>query len=123
VKSHQDLLRDLREDNDLKQSDVAELIGTTQQQYSKYETGEIDMPIRALLTLADRYNVSTDFLLGRTDIREGVSGVNRRIGGHTAGSLISDVLSLDESGRAFVLEAISLQKIKREYKRMSRSHS
>lgn len=118
VKSYQELLRELREDNDLSQTTISELIGTTQQQYSKYETGESEIPIRALVILSDRYGVSTDYLLGRTDIREGMSGVNRKIGeSHTAGGLISDILSLDKSGLAFVLEAISLQKLKQDHTR------
>ena len=65
IKTIQELLRDLREDHDLKQSDVANLIGTTQQQYSKYETGESELPLRVLAILTNRYNVSADYLMGR----------------------------------------------------------
>ncbi|MBQ9894970.1 MAG: helix-turn-helix domain-containing protein [Ruminococcus sp.] len=60
-------LKDLREDMDLQQSDIAKLLKTTQPQYSRYETGERDLPIRHLVTLADYYNVSTDYILGRTN--------------------------------------------------------
>lgn len=60
-------LRDLREDNDLKQSDIASLLQTTQPQYSRYENGDREIPIRHLITLADFYQVSTDYILGRTD--------------------------------------------------------
>ena len=113
MKSHKEILRGLREDKDLKQSDIANLIGTTQQQYSKYETGESELPLRALETLAGYYNVSTDYILGRTDCREGVDGVNRKvIPKHTAGQVISDILSLSTAGRAAVIEYISLQKMK-----------
>ena len=59
-------LRDLREDRDLKQVELAELLGTTQQQYSKYEVGSQEIPLRHLVTLADFYNVSLDYLVGRT---------------------------------------------------------
>ena len=113
MKSIQELLRDLREDNDLKQSDVANLIGTSQQQYSNYETGESELPLHALGILADRYNVSADFLMGRTDCREGVTGQNKEVSaGRTAGGVISDILSLGADGRAAVLEYITLQKMK-----------
>lgn len=60
-------LRDLREDMDLQQSDIARLLKTTQPQYSRYETGERELPIRHLVTLADFYNVSADYILGRTN--------------------------------------------------------
>ena len=60
-------LRDLREDNDLKQKDIAKLLFITQQQYSLYEKGYRDIPTAALITLADFYKVSTDYILGRTD--------------------------------------------------------
>lgn len=58
-------LKDLREDEDLQQSDIAKLLDTTQPQYSRYETGERDLPVKHLVTLADFYNVSADYILGR----------------------------------------------------------
>lgn len=60
-------LRDLREDNDLTQSDIAKILGMSQTGYSKYETGENDIPTTILIKLADYYNTSTDYLLGRTN--------------------------------------------------------
>lgn len=60
-------LRDLREDNDLTQQQVAEYLGTSQTMYARYERGANELPIRHLAALADLYNVSTDFILGRTD--------------------------------------------------------
>lgn len=60
-------LRDLREDKDLQQADIAKLLHTTQPQYSRYETGERELPIRHLVTLADFYKVSADYILGRTN--------------------------------------------------------
>lgn len=60
-------LKDLREDMDLQQTDIARLLKTTQPQYSRYETGERELPIRHLVTLADFYNVSADYILGRTN--------------------------------------------------------
>lgn len=58
-------LKDLREDNDLTQSDVAKLLKTTQPQYSRYETGEREIPVRHLVTLAKFYKVSIDYILTR----------------------------------------------------------
>ncbi len=60
-------LKDLREDEDLQQSDIAKLLDTTQPQYSRYETGERDLPVKHLVKLADFYNVSADYILGRTN--------------------------------------------------------
>lgn len=58
-------LRDLREDRDLTQADIGRLLGTTQQQYYKYEKGIQEIPVHHLITLADFYRVSVDYLLGR----------------------------------------------------------
>ena len=58
-------LRDLREDKGLNQTKVADFLNMSQTGYSKYETGESDIPTQVLLKLADFYHVSTDYLLGR----------------------------------------------------------
>ena len=63
-------LKDLREDKDLTQNDVAKILNTTQQQYSKYEIGIRLIPIDKLNKLADFYKTSTDYILGRTNIRK-----------------------------------------------------
>ena len=60
-------IRDLREDRDLTQKQIAEILGMSQTGYSKYETGENDIPTQILIKLADFYGTSTDYLLGRTD--------------------------------------------------------
>lgn len=60
-------LKDLREDKDMKQVQIAELLGIQQTVYSRYERGAQNIPLEHLLFLADYYNVSTDFILGRTD--------------------------------------------------------
>lgn len=62
-------LKDLREDNDLMQKEVANIINTTQQQYSKYETGIRLIPIDKINILADYYETSIDYILGRTNIK------------------------------------------------------
>ena len=60
-------IRDLREDRDLNQTKIAEFLGMSQTGYSKYETGENDVPTAILLKLADYYDVSVDYILGRTN--------------------------------------------------------
>lgn len=60
-------LRDLREDRDLNQTAVAKYLGMSQTGYSKYETGENDIPTAILIKLARFYNTSIDYLLGETN--------------------------------------------------------
>ena len=62
-------LRDLREDADLTQKQVAKYLGMSQAGYSKYETGENDVPTQVLIALAKFYHTSVDYLLGLTDER------------------------------------------------------
>ena len=64
---YQNRLRDLREDKDLKQKDLAEMLKIHQTTYSDYELGRLNIPVATLHILADFYNVSTDYLLGRTN--------------------------------------------------------
>ena len=60
-------LKDLREDHDLVQKEVAALLGIDQRVYSNYETGKREIPTRFVVMLADRYNTTTDYILGRTN--------------------------------------------------------
>lgn len=62
-----DGFKDLREDHDLYQKDLAQYLQCTQVCYSNYETGKRDIPTEVLLRLADFYGTSVDYLLGRTD--------------------------------------------------------
>ena len=59
-------IRDLREDHDLNQTQVAKMLGMSQTGYSKYETGENDIPTAVLIKLARFYGTSIDYLLGET---------------------------------------------------------
>ena len=63
-------LRDLREDADLTQKDVGKILNTTQQQYAKYELGVQEIPTNHLITLADYYRVSLDYMVGRAEWSE-----------------------------------------------------
>ncbi len=60
-------LKDLREDNDLKQVEVAEYLNIKQNTYSQYENEKREIPISLLWKLADYYDTSVDYLIGRTD--------------------------------------------------------
>lgn len=63
-------LKDLREDKNLIQQDIANMLKITRQQYSLYETEKRTLPIDILDTLANFYETSTDYILGRTNIKE-----------------------------------------------------
>lgn len=68
MKNYYERMRDLREDRDLRQADMAEVLGLTNQQaYQRYEAGRALMPIHLLIKVAIYYNVSLDYLCGLTD--------------------------------------------------------
>ncbi len=60
-------LKDLRNDKDMRQEDVAKILGIRQTVYSRYERGVRTIPAEYLITLADFYNTSVDYILGRTN--------------------------------------------------------
>jgi transcriptional regulator with XRE-family HTH domain len=113
MKEVNEIIRGLREDKDLRQLDIAKIIGTTQQHYSRCEKGECDLQTRAVITLAKFYDVSTDYLLGKTACKQGVEALNQVVTGeYTTGQLLTEVLSLSETGRNAVIEYIELQRLK-----------
>lgn len=63
-------IKEIRKDRGYSQKDIAKVLHTTQQQYSRYELGIQILPVEKLIILADFYKTSTDYLLGRTDERE-----------------------------------------------------
>ena len=65
--TYQRRLRDLREDHDKTQQQIADILGTSQTMYARYERGANELPLRHLLVLADYYGVSVDYLLGRSE--------------------------------------------------------
>ena len=67
MNKYYNILKDLREDNDLKQKDVAERLEISQQYYSEYEKGNRELPIRHLISLCKFYKVSADYILGFTN--------------------------------------------------------
>ena len=60
-------IRDLREDNDKTQQEIADILGTSQTMYARYERGANELPIHHLITLCAYYRVSADYILGLTD--------------------------------------------------------
>lgn len=65
-------IRDLREDADLYQKHLAKILNCSQQTYSDYECGKADIPTDVLIALADYYDTTTDYILGRTNDRKGL---------------------------------------------------
>lgn len=63
-------LKDIREDNDLTQSEIAKILFTSQRQYSRWETGFSEIPVSILVLLANYYDVSLDWLTGRTNKKD-----------------------------------------------------
>jgi len=63
-------IKDLRENRDLSQTEMGKILGMSQTGYSKYETGENDVPTSILIKLADFHHTSVDYILGRTNTKE-----------------------------------------------------
>ncbi len=61
------IIKDLREDSDKSQAEIAKILGTSQTMYARYERGANELPIHHLLTLCDFYKVSADYILGRKE--------------------------------------------------------
>ena len=118
MKSVIDLFRELREDHDYSQSDIAAVLGISQQHYSKYETGEYELPLRHFITLAEHYAVSPDYLIGRCSYEEKkpleMIYVTRDC---SCEKLVQDILSLSEHGRQSVVEYVGLQKLRETQKK------
>lgn len=65
------IIRDLREDHDLTQQQIADLLGTSQTMYARYERGANEIPVRHIITLARFYNVTCDYILGESNNPKG----------------------------------------------------
>ena len=70
MKSYVEIIRDLREDSDKTQKEVADYLGTTQQVYSRYEKGENEIPGRHIISICKYYNVSADYILGLSENKQ-----------------------------------------------------
>ncbi len=89
-------LRDIREDNDLKQDSIAEKLGMTRQQYQLYESGKREIPFHSAIEFAELFGVSIDYIAGRTN--------NKRI---------NDVSGISEEERAMISKYRSLSSERR----------
>lgn len=69
-------IRDLREDSDKTQADLAEYLGTTAQHYGKYENGNAEIPFERAILLAKYYNVSLDYIAGLTNNKRGLASID-----------------------------------------------
>lgn len=98
-------LRDLKEDKDLKQSNVAKIIKVSENQYGRYERGENDIPLEKALILADFYNVSLDYLAGRTNDKK---GFNKSDLPNSEIELLKKYRSLSKERQIRVLERIDM---------------
>lgn len=118
MKSVIELLRELRADHDLSQTEIATVLGISQQHYSKYENEEYELPIRHFIKLAEYYGVSADYLIGRCELNARkpleLVYVTRE---YTCEELLKDTLSLDENGRQAVVDYVALQKLKESSKK------
>lgn len=72
-------IKELREDHDLSQEKLADILNVSQTGYSKYEIGKRDIPTQILIALADFYGTSVDYLLGRTKERASVEELCKRL--------------------------------------------
>jgi len=103
----------MREDHDHTQIEIATLLGTSQQYYSKYETGKYELPSHMYAILADHYDVSVDYLMGRIDAHEGVTVLRKTlVDDKTIGAFASEVCSLSKNARRAVVEYVELQLLK-----------
>ncbi len=114
MKSYQSIIKELRQDSDLSQSKIAEVIQTTQQQYSKYENGHSEIPAKTIASLAKFYNISADYLLNlKSDKLEGRSIEDIKKIDPLSYKIIKSLNSLNEEDKNDVLEYINLLAFKR----------
>ena len=76
-KTYVQIMRELREDNDRTQQEVADYLGTSQTMYARYERGANELPIRHLIRLCEYYHVSSDYFLGLSHNKKGPAGHRR----------------------------------------------
>ena len=101
------ILRDLREDNDIKQEAIAQYLGVSQQTYSNYENGHREIPITVVKELAKYYKVSTDYLLRSDTSYLGSMDMNATyIDDISMHDIIFDMQTLDDAGRKDLVKYI-----------------
>lgn len=101
-------LRDLRVLNDKSQAEIASALGITQQIYSNYEIGRNDLPLRHLLALANLYDVSTDYILGRSVYQKVPPELTAPLTKHVSvGDLVSKIASFKPGSRQHLIHYVN----------------
>lgn len=98
-------IRDLKEDSDIKQRDVAQIIGMSEKQYARYERGETDVPMEVAIKLAKYYKVSLDYIAGLTNDKK---GFNKSDLPNSEVELLKKYRSLSKERQIRVLERIDM---------------
>ncbi len=107
MKDLKTILRDLREDHDLRQETIASYLGVSQQTYSNYENGHREIPVTVVKKLAQYYHVSTDYLLGSDTSYLGSVNLNASyIGDITMHDVMYDIQNLDNNNRKDLIRYI-----------------
>lgn len=105
------VIRDLREDNDIKQKTIAEYLGVSQQTYSNYENGHREIPIWVVTKLAQYYKVSTDYLLGADSGYLGNTNLRSKyLGDVTLHDVVYDLQTFNAKDRRDLLKYIKFLK-------------
>lgn len=111
MKELHEIIRDLREDRDIKQKTVAEYLNVSQQAYSNYENGHREFPIWAIIKLAEYYEVSIDYLLGAEQSYAGSSTLSRKyLGDVTMHDVVYDIQNLNPQNKRDLLRYIRFLK-------------
>lgn len=108
MKSTIELIRNLRIDHDLTQAEVADILGISQQHYSQYENEAYELPLRHFITLANYYNVSADYLIGKCRSKE-KTGLDliHITKAYTAAQMVRDLMALGEDERERFVQYLS----------------
>lgn len=115
MKTLNEILRDLREDHDMKQETIAKYLGISQQAYSNYENGHREIPVTAVKELAKIYKVSTDYLLRSDTSYIGSLDVNTIfIDGVTMRDIILDMQTLRDTERKDLIKYIQFLRQEKE---------
>ncbi|MCM1124249.1 MAG: helix-turn-helix domain-containing protein [Eubacterium sp.] len=111
MKELYEIIRDLREDRDIKQKTVAEYLNVSQQAYSNYENGHREIPIWAITKLAEYYEVSIDYLLGAKQSYADSSNLsNKYLGDITMHDVVYDIQKLNPQNKSNLLKYIRFLK-------------
>ncbi len=111
MKELRTIIRNLREDQDIKQKTIAEYLGVSQQSYSNYENGHREIPIWAVTKLANFYQVSIDYLLGAEEGYAGSTDLSGKyLGDITMHDVVYDIQKLSPQNRRDLLKYIKFLK-------------